>query len=218
MVSASQGADFMLLTKHDFDSLPFPSVESPEPPAKAELLALADRLQGGDEGVWEELDAFVFNLYGIDSDFIQVIRDTLYSSGSYRNASKASHEPTAATDRREFSETLRSELNPYFDVFGERVTVRDAEFESRPWDEPWRFLAVSRESKMLVPDSALLQKAMEVANQRGCSRVVINAPDGEGLLVGLLNRRRWWTHTRARLCAQYIIREQLEAFGLPGSL
>ena len=32
---------------------------------------------------------------------------------------------------------------------------------------------------------------------------------------GLLNQRRWWTVTRARLCAQHIIREHLGAFGLP---
>jgi hypothetical protein len=35
-----------------------------------------------------------------------------------------------------------------------------------------------------------------------------------GLLIGLLNQRRWWTVTRARLCAQHIIRERLGACGL----
>jgi len=30
----------------------------------------------------------------------------------------------------------------------------------------------------------------------------------------LLNQRRWWTATRARLCAQHIIREGLGACGL----
>ena len=55
---------------------------------------------------------------------------------------------------------------------------------------------------------------MGVANQRGCSRIIIHAPGKRGLLIGLLNQRRWWTATRARLCAQNIIRERLSAFGL----
>jgi hypothetical protein len=56
---------------------------------------------------------------------------------------------------------------------------------------------------------------MEVANKRGTSRIIVHASGKRGLLLGLLNQRRWWTHTRARLCAQHIVREHLGAFGLP---
>ena len=60
-----------------------------------------------------------------------------------------------------------------------------------------------------------MQKAMEAANRRGCSRIIVHAPKKSGLLLGLLNQRRWWTATRARLCAQHIIRERLGECGLP---
>lgn len=56
---------------------------------------------------------------------------------------------------------------------------------------------------------------MEAANQGGCSRIIVHAPGKRGLLLGLLNQNRWWTITRARLCAQHIIRERLSSFGLP---
>ena len=59
-----------------------------------------------------------------------------------------------------------------------------------------------------------MRKAMEVANQHGCSRIIVHAPRKRGLLLGLLNQRRWWTVTRARLCAQHIIRERLGECGL----
>ncbi len=64
---------------------------------------------------------------------------------------------------------------------------------------------------------SLMRKAMEAANQRGCSRIIVQAPGKRGLLIGLLNQRRWWTVTRARLCAQHIIREQLTRLRSPGA-
>ena len=57
---------------------------------------------------------------------------------------------------------------------------------------------------------------MELANQNGSSRIMVQTPGNRGLLLGLLNRKRWWTVTRARLCAQHIIRDHIDAFGLTG--
>ena len=64
---------------------------------------------------------------------------------------------------------------------------------------------------------SLLRAAMAEANQRSASRILIHAPRQRGLLLGLLNQRRWWTITRARLCAQTILREHLNALGLTES-
>ena len=93
--------------------------------------------------------------------------------------------------------------------------MREAEFQPDTWREPWFFLSVSREADTVKVNPSLMRKAMEAANQRGCSRIIVHAPKKSGLLLGLLNQRRWWTVTRARLCAQHIIRERLGACGLP---
>ena len=46
--------------------------------------------------------------------------------------------------------------------------------------------------------------------------IIIGTHGNHGMILGLLNQRRWWTITRARLCAQHIIRDHIDAFGLTG--
>ncbi len=111
--------------------------------------------------------------------------------------------------------TLREALEPYFDVCDEHAAVREADFQPDDWREPWFFLAVSREADSVPVNAQLMRKAMEAANDRGTGLIVVHAPGKRGLLLGLLNQRRWWTATRARLWSQYIIREHLGALGLP---
>ena len=47
------------------------------------------------------------------------------------------------------------------------------------------------------------------ASKTSASRIVMPLPEG-GLLVGILNKRRYWTRSRARLCAMHIVDEHLE--------
>ncbi len=215
MTSVSLGADRMLLTKKDFDSQPFPDLKTLPAAKKATIRSLAQRLQYDVQKPWREINEFIFSLYGLDADAVQVATDTLFAAASYRRAGRAALDRTTRDTRAGFVESLRDELEPYFDVCGEHAAVREAEFQPDTWREPWFFLAVSREADSVPINPSLMRKAMEAANQRGCSRIIVNAPGKRGLLIGLLNQRRWWTITRARLCAQHIIRERLGACGLP---
>lgn len=146
---------------------------------------------------------------------MQIAKDTLFAAASYRKAGRAALERTARNSRADFLTALAESLEPYFDVCGEHVTVGEPEFQPDAWDEPWFFLAVSRRSQTVPVNPSLLRRAMEAANERAASRIIVKAPNRRGLLIGLLNQRRWWTITRARLCAQHIIRLHLGAFGLP---
>ena len=214
MVSESQGADRMMFIKQDFDALPFPDIAKIPTKTKTTIRSLAQRLQHDASKPWREIDEFVFRLYGLDADAVQVAEDTLFSAASYRKAGKAALDRTTHDTRADFVQTLREALEPYFDVCGEHAAVREAEFQVDTWREPWFFLAVSREADSVSVNPSLMRKAMDAANQRGCSRIIVHAPRQRGLLLGLLNQRRWWTVTRARLCAQHIIRERLGECGL----
>lgn len=214
MVSVSQGADHMIFTKQDFDALPFPDLKTLPAAKKASIRKLAQRLQHDAQKPWKEINEFIFSLYGLDADAVQVATDTLFAAASYRKAGKAALDRTTRVSRAGFVQTLRDELEPYFSVCCEHATVHEATFQPDTWREPWFFLAVSRKSDAVPINPSLMRKAMEVANQRGCSRIIVHAPGKRGLLIGLLNQRRWWTVTRARLCAQHIIRERLGACGL----
>lgn len=215
MLSVSQGADHMIFTKQDFDALPFPQVEKLPSITKSKIQKLAHRLEHDPVKPWDKIDSFIFHLYGLDDDAVQVAKDTLFSAASYRRAGKAALDRTTSETRSDFLATLREELNPYFDVCGESVEVIEPEKQPGEWREPWFFLTVSRKSTEVPFNPSLIREAMKVANQRGSSRIIVQAPGKRGLLIGLLNQRRWWTKTRARLCAQHIIRHHLGAFGLP---
>lgn len=215
MVSVSQGADHMIFTKQDFDALPFPDLKTLSAAKTAAIRKLAHRLQHDARKPWQEINEFIFGLYGLDADAVQVATDTLFAAASYRKAGRAALDHTTRDTRAGFIAALQDALEPYFDVCGEHAAVREGEFQPDTWREPWFFLAVSRAAAAVKVTPSLLREAMRVANERGASRIIVHAPGGHGLLLGLLNQRRWWTVTRARLCAQHIIRERLGAFGLP---
>lgn len=215
MTSRRSGFDRQTFNKEEFDALPFPDVEKLPSATKSKIRKLAQRLEHDPIKPWDEIDSFIFHLYGLDDDAVQVAKDTLFSAASYRRAGKAALDRTTRETRSDFLETLREELNPYFDVCGESVEVLEPERQPGEWREPWFFLTISRKSTEVPFNPGLLREAMKVANQRGSSRIIVQAPGKRGLLLGLLNQRRWWTKTRARLCAQHIIRQHLAAFGLP---
>ena len=215
MVSVSQGADHMIFTKQDFDALPFPDLKTLSIARKTAIRSLAHRVQHDEQKPWREINEFIFSLYGLDAGAVQVATDTLFAASSYRKAGRAALHRTTGETRADFISTLGEDLEPYFDVCDEHVAVREAEFQPDDWREPWFFLAVSREADAVRVNPSLMREAMRVANERGASRIIVHAPGKQGLLLGILNQRRWWTITRARLCAQHIIRERLGACGLP---
>lgn len=215
MTSRRSGFDRQTFNKEEFDALPFPDLKTLSAAKKATIRSLAQRLQHDARKPWLEINEFIFSLYGLDFEAVQVATDTLFAAASYRRAGRAALDRTTRETRADFLITLRDELEPYFDVCSEHAAVREAEFQPDTWREPWFFLAVSCEADAVRVNASLLREAMRVANERGTSRIIVHAPRKRGLLLGLLNQRRWWTVTRARLCAQHIIRQHLGAFGLP---
>lgn len=215
MTSRRSGFDRQTFNKEEFDALPFPDLAKLSAKDKAAIRDLAHRLEHDVTKPWDEIDSLLFRLYGLDDDAVQVAKDTLFAAASYRKAGKAALERTMRDTRAPFRNALAESLEPYFDVCGEHVAVTEPEFQPDTWEQPWFFLAVSRAGQTVSVNANLLRRAMETANERAASRIIVKAPNRRGLLIGLLNQRRWWTVTRARLCAQHIIRQHLGAFGLP---
>ena len=215
MVSVSQGADHMIFIKQDLDSIPFPDVATLSTSVRAEIRRLAHALEFGTEKPWDDLDAFLFNLYGLDKDTKQVVHDTLFAAASYRRAGQAALEKTDRSHRKPFCKELADILEPYFDVCGEHAVIAESDLQPDTWGGPWFFLTISRAGETVPINSTLLCKAMDEANKRSASRIIVKAHGRHGLLLGLLNQRRWWTVSRARLCGQHILRNHLNAFGLP---
>ena len=215
MTSRRSGFDRQTFNKEEFDALPFPDIAALNASTKRTIQRLARQLQCDDTKPWREINEFIFGLYDLDADAVQVANDTLFSAASYRRAGRSALDWTTRETRSGFRGALHESLEPYFDVCGQHVAVREAEFQPDRWEQPWFFVSISRAAETVNISRSLMREAMRVANRRGCSRIIVHAPRKSGLLLGLLNQQRWWTVTRARLCAQHIIRESLGACNLP---
>ncbi|APW64221.1 N-6 DNA methylase [Paludisphaera borealis] len=215
MTSRRSGFDRQTFNKDEFDAMPFPSLAGLPPETKARVQDIADRLQHAELKPWNELDELVFQLYGLDKDAVQVATDTLFAAVSYRKAGKAALQLTDRPSRTRFVAALHDDLEPYFEVCGESAAIREASFQPESWHEPWFFLSISCVGQEVTVNPSLMREAMALANRHGSSRIIVNTPGKKGLIMGLLNRRRWWTITRARLCAQHVIRNHLTGCGLP---
>lgn len=214
MTSRRSGFDRQTFNKEELDALPFPDVLDLAPADKREIYTLASHLERDRAKPWDEIDSFLSRLYGLDEDTMQTVRDTLFSAASYRREGKAALERTMRQHREPFWSELADVLGPFFEVCSEKIVVAELPDQPDAWRQPWFFLTLSCAEKPATVDPGLLRQAMEAANKWSSSRIIVRMPAKRGLLIGLLNQRRWWTLTRARLCGQHIIQNHLEAFGL----
>ena len=218
MISARLGADRQTFHKEELDSIPFPDVTNLDVEMKATLQQLARRLEQDDDKPWDALDSCLFRLYGLDEGDLQTVRDTRFSAAVYRKQGRSALAPTASADRAAFMTELSHHIEPFFDICGEHAAVAEPSgWELDEPQEPWAFLTISRAGTTVPVNPALIRKAMQEANRRGASRILIRAPGRRGALLGVLNQRRFWTRTRALICAQHLIRQALDAFGLPSA-
>jgi hypothetical protein len=122
-------------------------------------------------------------------------------------------EPPKANEAETFRSYLEDMLQPVFEIAGQQVRVELLPAAKGEWDPLWRFMSIALRGDKLPATAALVGSLMEEANRAAASRVVMRVPDG-GLLLGILNQRRFWTRSRTRLCGLHIARNHLDAFPL----
>ena len=126
MTSRRSGFDRQTLNKEEFDAPPFPDVTTRPAATKAAIRSLWQRLQHDVLKPWQELNEFIFGLYGLDADAVQVATDTLLAAASCRKEGKAALDSTIRDKRADFGNTLREALEPCFDVCGEHAAFLEA--------------------------------------------------------------------------------------------
>lgn len=207
----SFGADRRMFLKQSLDSIPFPDPATLAMEDRTRILDLARRLETAVKKPWKEIDVLFAKLYQLSLVDCEVIADTLFSVAPYRTKGAGAFLPPMPPDIQVFAEGLRETLQPLLAITGRTVVVRPADFEQDVYRNPWYFVEVTTGARVKVTPQ-LLEQVVTIANDLGTSRVVLRA-DGEqgGLLLGQIAQRRWWTKSRARLCATHIIHNHLDA-------
>ena len=214
ITSSKMGAERRTFLKTSIENFPFPSIDLLSKRQRQRAVKLSSQLETASNKPWKKINDFIFDLYGIDEYDRQVVKDTLEVAEPFKEAKDRANAPPLETERNDFYIELQRLLAPSFNITHETVSIDEVEIAKQDILSPWHFFAVSSSStsaSLTQPaQKRLISQITKEANKTGCSRVVVH---GKGrLLVGIIGQYRYWTLSRARLCALDILRHHLDAF------
>lgn len=199
MTSGRFGLEREVLQVRDVEAFPFVAPEGLSLADRASIELAAARLVAN-EVDWQELDQAVLNIYRISKLDAEVIADTLATRSPFPASKRLAREPVTDEQEERFCVRLRDELDGVLGRNGQEVHVRVL---SADVQLPWRFIAISLDEKSLPTLPPV--NWVEYADDLAVSRITVIDEQKSTVIVGLLNRYRYWTPTQARLLASDII-------------
>jgi hypothetical protein len=214
MTSSKMGAERRTLQKITIETFPFPEINQLAERQRRRAVELSTLLETAPDKPWQEINDFIFDLYGLDAYDRQVVKDTLEVAPPYKEARERANNPPTSGERKAYYSELQRLLAPSFAVTNETVTVDEVVAERSDFLTPWYFFAISDSDSSPALSHAmrnrLITQITQSATETGCSRTIVHE---EGmLLVGVIGQYRYWTLSRARLCALDILRHHLDVF------
>jgi hypothetical protein len=220
MTSPKMGVERRRFYKSDLDSCPFVPFEALNPEQRKMVRLLSSRLialesnGAEDRTVFDEIDGFFAGLYGLDKYDAETIRDTMETALPYRDVRLRACQRPTPDQRRRFATRLESSLRPFFRKLEQEVRVT-------PWSppgtvdpeasSPYSVVLLGTGVKSVVFDERMFrERVLSLASESGASLVIFEVE--HGLAIALLNQYRYWTPSRARLCAAEILRRHMAVF------
>ncbi len=202
VTSGEFGFEREVIEKATLDRIPLPDFRDFEQPRREEVLKFFDGLISG-EVSWDDVDAWVARLYGLGPRDLQVISDTLEFNLPFAQSKHDAQKAPELQEQAHFCEILEKELKPWCDRWGSKLAVRPI---TKSVQSPWYGIDVRTSTRQ---DANAIASAdwdglLRIADDAAASEIVIR--DGQdGLLIGRLAQRRYWSETQARLLAQRIV-------------
>jgi hypothetical protein len=193
-----------------FPIIPWARLTSDQRDTAAEL---SNRLLAEDASVFTDIDNFFTGLYQLKERDMEVIRDTLSMELPFKTVRAMASGPPGAKQCREFCARLEAALRPFFKRLGLTVFVDQVALSNLTEDCPFSVVRVSSERQLaLNDDSNIVVAALHLAARSGASLVLMETDTPRTCFVAILNHARYWTASRARLCAARILREGMGPF------
>ena len=214
--SSRIGASWRTFIKEDLDSFPFPDVAQVTEAQRLEIEEFVHELHAGLPGDWKPLDSFINELYGLTDADVEVVSDTVTFRSPYRTSRAPAEQSPEPSELNAFCAHLQELIQPLFTLTQQELEVNllPPVSDGGAWLPPWRFAAISLSGQSYAASPALIARVMRAAATKSASRIIVRVPGG-GLMLGLLNQRRFWTFSRARLCAVEVAREHSDWFPIP---
>lgn len=201
MTSGEFGLEREALQLLDIESFP---IITPEQLSHAERALIEHAANGliDDKPDWQALDRAVQQIYGIGPLDAEAVADALSTRSPFPAAKKLACAPVLPKWTERFCTRLQKELLSVLGASGHQVHVQ---LLSDHAHLPWKFIAVSLDAQALptTPPANWIEHADDLA----VSRITIIDAQRPLIVIGLLDRSRYWPPTQARLLASDIIWE-----------
>ncbi len=199
MTSAKFGIERDTIQKEDIDDFPIIPFEQLDCKTVTNIKEISTAI-AEEKLPWREVDELAFRIYGIPDKLQRIIADTLSVSLPYTITNERAEAPPSKAEIEVFRSALEDHLRPLFENAGVTLSV-----EARPvTDGSWVFLDVCSEGhRPRNWDQAWLK---QMADAQGASSIIVPNPPHH-LGIGILAQYRYWTASRAHLCALTVVRE-----------
>lgn len=201
MTSGKFGFEREALQLRDIESFPIIPPNQLSPSARATVEEAATGLLNK-QPAWQALDRAVQKIFGLSPLDAEAIEDALSTRSPFPAAKKLASASVSLQWVSRFCTRLQRELAGVSAASGLQVNVQTL---SEHAALPWKFISVSVGPQAYSPP--LPTHWIEQADDLAVSRITLIDAERPLLVIGLLNRSRYWTPTQARLLASDIVWE-----------
>lgn len=157
--------------------------------------------------VWDEIDKWAAELYGLSDEETLTISDTLTYNLPFSENRQLSQRHVGKQEILAFSSVLESELAPWAERFNRRLAVLPARSSAT---SPWQFICLTpietaSDVSLNPPHRELIRAADAVA----ATEILVEDKGNHALWIGRLDQARYWSRNHARLAARQIVWEHM---------
>lgn len=205
MVDEQLGVEREVVQKRTIDAVPVVPWRDLSKGQRIACRKLSARLwHGMNLSLAEDIDTFTFDLFELSNVQRDAVRDTLSTALPTAAEKKFALQSTTGAQREEFAATCQTALQDVLSASGIQAQVRVREELRFGF---WNVIQVDRYTGK-PPGLATLDvgEFLAAADEAAASLVVVGT-DARTTLIGLLDRYRYWTPTRARVLAASLLSE-----------
>lgn len=210
LVSSGEfGIERESIQKLDVERFPIPPIETLEAELLEEAQDIFSRLVSGSKADRGAVDDWTARIYGLDRWDQEVIHDSLAVALPFPTSRDRAQRPPSLSEIQAFEKRLRGELLPIARASSRQLRVfRMPGYE----DSPWEVLALETGpgDRAAQHHSSFVEKVLAEADEKSASQLVVVDSSRRCLLLAILRQYRYWTLTRARLCALEILHHHSE--------
>ena len=201
MTSSKFGIEREAIQVADVKAFPFIAPENLSEAQKREFEKTAQSLIKNQPD-WEAVDKVVFQAYCVSKSDVQMVRDILATRSPFSFSVDAAQSAPALHAKDLFYKTLCEYLNSVFKRANTTVKLWPLNGSIKL---PWHFFVVANSQTDPLALTSIPDEWLDFADGYSVSRIVIADKARRSVVIGLLDKYRYWTVTQAKMLASEII-------------